>query len=72
MAININITPRFHEPFDKTLRRFSKKYKKEQIAKELSDRAFFLTKTQKRRMKRLARQKKLEKKRLKQQKNAFE
>lgn len=60
MTINVDITPRPYEPIEKTLRRFTKKCKKEEVVKQFCERLHFKTKRQK------AKEKQLKQRRLRQ------
>jgi len=56
MAINVEIVPRPYEPIEKVLKRFSKKCKKEEVAKEFCERSRFQTRRQKQKKKQLKQQ----------------
>lgn len=53
MIINIEIVPKPYEPIEKTIKRFSKKCKKENIIKDVMRYSFFETKRQKEKRKQL-------------------
>lgn len=62
MTINVEIVPRDNEPIDRALKRFMKKCKKENIAREVFDRSHFKPKSQKLKEKQLRKKYSREKK----------